>query len=45
MPPLDEGSLMYMPMTLPDVSEKRARELLIESNRIISEIPEVEKVV
>jgi len=45
MPPLDEWSLMYMPMTVPDVSERRARELLIESNRIISEIPEVEKVV
>ncbi|MCP4524277.1 MAG: efflux RND transporter permease subunit, partial [Candidatus Gracilibacteria bacterium] len=45
MPPLDEGSIMYMPMTLPDVSDRRARDLLIESNRIISEIPEVEKVV
>ncbi|MDD2871782.1 MAG: CusA/CzcA family heavy metal efflux RND transporter [Candidatus Gracilibacteria bacterium] len=45
MPPLDEGSIMYMPMTVPDVSDRRARELLIESNRIISEIPEVEKVV
>lgn len=45
MPPLDEGSIMYMPMTVPDVSERRAREILIESNRIISEIPEVEKVV
>jgi Cu/Ag efflux pump CusA len=36
---------MYMPMTLPDVSDKRAREMLIESHRIISEVPEVEKVV
>jgi copper/silver efflux system protein len=45
MPPLDEGSIMYMPMTLPDVSDKRAREMLIESHRIISEVPEVEKVV
>lgn len=45
MPPLDEWSIMYMPMTLPDVSDRRARDLLIESNRIISEIPEVEKVV
>ncbi len=45
MPPLDEWSIMYMPMTVPDVSEKRARDLLIESNRIISNIPEVEKVV
>lgn len=45
MPPLDEGSIMYMPMTVPDVSDKRARDLLIETNRIISQIPEVEKVV
>ena len=45
MPPLDEGSIMYMPMTVPDVSDRRARDLLIESNRIISEVPEVEKVV
>ena len=45
MPPLDEWSIMYMPVTLPDVSEKRALELLLESNRIISSIPEVEKVV
>ena len=45
MPPLDEGSIMYMPMTVPNVSDRRARDLLIETNRIISEIPEVEKVV
>jgi len=45
MPPLDEWSIMYMPMTVPDVSDRRARDLLIESNRIISEIPEVETVV
>ncbi len=45
MPPLDEGAIMYMPMTVPDVSERKARELLIETNRIFSEIPEVETVV
>jgi len=45
MPPLDEWSIMYMPMTVPDVSDRRARDLLIETNRIISEIPEVEQVV
>ena len=45
MPPLDEWSIMYMPMTVPDVSDRRARDLLIESNRIISEVPEVETVV
>ena len=45
MPPLDEWSIMYMPMTVPDVSDRRARDLLIETNRIISEVPEVEQVV
>ena len=45
MPPLDEGAIMYMPMTVPDVSERKARELLIETNRIFAEIPEVETVV
>lgn len=34
-----------MPMTVPDVSDRRARDLLIETNRIISEVPEVEQVV
>jgi len=45
MPPLNEGTLWYMPITLPDVSEERAQELLIASNRIIAKFPEVEKVV
>jgi Cu(I)/Ag(I) efflux system membrane protein CusA/SilA len=34
-----------MPITLPDVSEERAQELLLASNKVISEIPEVEMVV
>lgn len=45
MPPLDEGAIMYMPMTVPDVSERKATELLLETNKILSEFPEVEKVV
>ena len=45
MPPLDEGSIMYMPITIPDVSEERAQELLIMTNKIISQIPEVKTVV
>jgi copper/silver efflux system protein len=45
MPPLNEGTLWYMPITLPDVSEERAQELLIATNRIIAAFPEVEKVV
>jgi len=45
MPPLDEGSIMYMPMTVPDVSERKARELLIETNNIFKSFPEVAQVV
>ena len=45
MPPLNEGTLWYMPITVPDVSEERAQELLIATNKIIAEFPEVETVV
>lgn len=45
MPPLDEGTLLYMPITAADVSEQRAQEMLIASNKIIASFPEVEKVV
>ncbi len=42
MPPLNEGSLLYMPMTLPSVSPAKAREILQITNRQIMKIPEVE---
>jgi Cu(I)/Ag(I) efflux system membrane protein CusA/SilA len=42
MPPLNEGSLLYMPMTLPSVSPAKAREILQVTNRQIMKIPEVE---
>lgn len=45
MPPLNEGSIMYMPITVPDVSEERAQELLLQTNKIISRFPEVKTVV
>lgn len=45
MPPLDEWSIMYMPMTVPDVSETKALELLLETNEILATFPEVEEVV
>ncbi len=45
MPPLDEGAIMYMPMTVPDVSERRAEELLLMTNRILAGFPEVAQVV
>ncbi|MDP3975643.1 MAG: CusA/CzcA family heavy metal efflux RND transporter, partial [bacterium] len=45
MPPLDEGSIMYMPITVPDASEKQVQDLLLRSNQIIAGFPEVERVV
>ncbi len=44
MPELDEGSLMYMPTTLPAISPDKARELLQQTDRLIAKHPEVERV-
>jgi len=44
MPEIDEGSLMYMPTTLPGISPDKARELLQQTDRIIAGYPEVERV-
>ena len=44
MPPLDEGSILYMPTTLPGVSVARARELLRIQDSILKTFPEVERV-
>lgn len=44
MPPLDEGSLLFMPVTLPDVSNAEAKRLLQVQDRIIRTLPEVEHV-
>ncbi|MBN1945835.1 MAG: efflux RND transporter permease subunit [Bradymonadales bacterium] len=41
MPALDEGSLLYMPVTLPNVSINEAKRLLQLANTIIAEVPEV----
>jgi Cu(I)/Ag(I) efflux system membrane protein CusA/SilA len=41
MPPLYEGGLLYMPMTLPGVSPAKAREILQVTNRQIITVPEV----
>ena len=41
MPPLYEGGLLYMPMTLPGVSVTKAREILQVTNRQIMTVPEV----
>ena len=44
MPTLNEGTLMYMPTTLPGLSVTKAAELLQVQNRIIKSFPEVESV-
>ena len=41
MPPLDEGSLLFMPVTLPDVSNSEAKRLLQVQDKIIKTVPEV----
>ncbi len=44
MPPLDEGDLMYMPTTYPGISIGQARQLLQQTNKLISSVPEVKSV-
>jgi Cu(I)/Ag(I) efflux system membrane protein CusA/SilA len=44
MPNLNEGTLFYMPTTLPGLSVTKAAELLQMQNRIIKTFPEVESV-
>jgi len=44
MPPLDEGSLLFMPVTLPDVSNSEAKRLLQVQDKIIRTVPEVSHV-
>ena len=44
IPPLDEGDLMYMPTTHPGISIGKARELLQQTDKLISTVPEVETV-
>jgi Cu(I)/Ag(I) efflux system membrane protein CusA/SilA len=44
MPPLDEGTLLYMPSTLPGISVAEATRTLQEQDKIIAGFPEVERV-
>ena len=41
MPPLDEGSLLFMPVTLPDISNSEAKRLLQVQDKLIRTVPEV----
>jgi len=44
MPPLDEGVLLYMPVTFPNVSIEQAKDLLQRQDKIIASFPEVQSV-
>ena len=44
MPPLNEGDLLYMPTTLPGVSIDEAANILQITDRLIAQMPEVERV-
>jgi Cu(I)/Ag(I) efflux system membrane protein CusA/SilA len=44
LPPINEGTILYMPTTLPGVSVARAREVLRIQDGILAEFPEVERV-
>lgn len=44
MPPLDEQSILFMPVTLPDVSNEEVKRILQVQDKIISGVPEVDKV-
>ncbi|MEO8150454.1 MAG: efflux RND transporter permease subunit [Bacteroidia bacterium] len=44
MPPLDEGSILFMPVTLPDVSNSEVKRILQVQDKIIKSVPEVQNV-
>ncbi len=44
MPSLEEGDLLYMPTTIPGISISKAKEILIKTDKLIKEIPEVKQV-
>ncbi len=44
MPPLNEGDLLYMPTTLPGVSIDEAANIMQTTDRLIAQMPEVERV-
>ena len=44
IPPLDEQSILFMPVTLPDVSNAEAKRILQVQDKIIKSVPEVDQV-
>jgi Cu(I)/Ag(I) efflux system membrane protein CusA/SilA len=44
MPPLEEGSILYMPSTAPGISVTEAQKVLQVTDRILKQFPEVDRV-
>jgi Cu(I)/Ag(I) efflux system membrane protein CusA/SilA len=44
MPPLDEQSILFMPVTLPDISNEEVKRILQVQDKIIKDVLEVDKV-
>jgi Cu(I)/Ag(I) efflux system membrane protein CusA/SilA len=44
MPPLNEGTILYMPTTLPGISVAQAQALLQRQDQLLKQFPEVERV-
>ncbi len=44
MPPLNEGTILYMPTTLPGISVAEAQRVLQQQDRMLKGFPEVERV-
>ncbi len=44
MPPLNEGTILYMPTTMPGISVTEAQKLLEAQDRVLKSVPEVERV-
>lgn len=44
MPPLNEGSILYMPTTMPGLSVGAAQDLLQRQDQVLKSFPEVERV-
>jgi len=45
MPPIEEGTILFMPMTLPGVSIQQAQQIMRRQDAIIAGFPEVESVI
>jgi copper/silver efflux system protein len=45
MPPVEEGTILFMPMTLPGVSIQQAAEIMRRQNAVLAAFPEVESVI